>query len=216
MGGALQGRGQGLGAAAGPPRFPWAVKVQSTSVGWWWMCRNRWAEQEGAGVTRRRWLCSSGSEPNTIGIRASARASVGSKGHGCAVGAREVFPEADMPGGPRTTAIPGSLRHRGLAWMTERTRCGGRRVCCIPFPIAPAAPPKLRARPLQDRPWSRASQGNGSDVGAMAPAGLTAHQLRSCPLTGGSLLAVSRRSAVWRLLSWFAWLRFGCRKICLR
>ncbi len=25
----------------------------------------------------------------------------------------------------------------------------------------PAAPPKLRAGPLQDRPWSRASQGNG-------------------------------------------------------
>jgi hypothetical protein len=81
---------------------------------------------------------------------------------------------------------------------------------------APAAPPVVRAGPLRIAPDQGLGEATAWDVGAIAPAGLTAHQLRSCPLTCGALLEVSRRSAVRQLLSWSAWLRFVCRRIRLR
>ena len=46
--------------------------------------------------------------------------------------------------------------------------------------------------------------------------GLTTHGLVFWALGGGVLLVMSRPSAVGRLHSWFAWLRFGCRRIRLR
>lgn len=39
------------------------------------------------------------------------------------------------------------------------------------------------------------AQGDGWDLGAIAPSGLTEHQLKACPLPGGALLAMSSRSA---------------------
>lgn len=70
--------------------------------------------------------------------------------------------------------------------------------------------------PFRIAPGQGLTRGDGLVVGAIAPMGLTALGLVSCPLPGGALLAVSRRSAVWRLLSWSAWLRLVCRKIRLR
>ena len=107
-----------------------------------------------------------------------------------------------------------SLAQELVARGGSSSRCN--QLCRGSRPMLP--PPHQCSAPAPSRiaPGQGLRKATAWDVGAIAPAGLTAHGLVSCPLTGGAFLSVSRRSAVRRLLSWSAWLRFVCRRIHLR